>query len=401
VRDDFPERIKEILAQRAGYRCSCPDCDTLTIGPHTEPERVVNTGVAAHITAAAPGGPRHDPTLTPEQRASAENGIWLCGTHARHVDTDVIQFTTDVLQCWKREHEMRVRLDQSGIARPPSMLTEVEIVRQGPLSHVKFSLRKATWIIGNNGAGKTTIAHAIAALVDSHFEEWVRKRCPDVSSQVSISMFTSGTHQYSLSLRDGTFSYQLDGIECPRLPLPVHVLFLQDRFDPWDGLWKRGVDSGNFMSDYARHFGMEANELTCILEHVRLGKRFFIDEIAVRDGFIFVRDHNGVWPYDALSGSRQALVDTEILFRLAAFHARLAPTFVIVEHVPSYLDDTNLKLFASTISGPAVPFQALALMVTRQQLPDFGDALVYELAKQDGRYTLRAGPEPIIGSRRR
>jgi hypothetical protein len=62
-------------------------------------------GVAAHITAAAPGGRRYDPTLTSEERRHQSNGIWLCQTHSHHVDSDAEHFTVEMLGKWKRTAE--------------------------------------------------------------------------------------------------------------------------------------------------------------------------------------------------------------------------------------------------------------------------------------------------------
>lgn len=90
-------------------RCSNPGCRLPTSGPKDEPTRVVNVGVAAHITAASPGGPRYDPTVTSEQRRSIENGIWLCQTCAKLIDSDVDRFTVIVLQEWKRSAEDAAR----------------------------------------------------------------------------------------------------------------------------------------------------------------------------------------------------------------------------------------------------------------------------------------------------
>jgi len=60
-RDDFTERTKRLVAGRVGYRCSFPDCPNVTIGPSMEnTKKVSKIGVAAHICAAAPGGPRFD-----------------------------------------------------------------------------------------------------------------------------------------------------------------------------------------------------------------------------------------------------------------------------------------------------------------------------------------------------
>lgn len=383
MRDLFSARVKDLLAQRAGYRCSFPNCGALTIGPHTESEKVVNTGVAAHITAASPGGPRYDASRTPEQRASSHNGIWLCGTHAHLVDTDVIRFTTARLQQYRSDHELRVRLEQSGLARPPSMVTEIEVVNQARLRDVRLELSKATWVLGCNSSGKTTLAHAVAGLFDRTFEEWIRARRSCSSSRVSISMFTSDTHRYSIELKDDDVRFRLDGVESPRIPLPVHILFLQDRFGS-PGIQPQRVSSGDFMTDYALHFGLTPGDLSCILEHVRAGPRYFMEDVAARDGHVFARDSRGEWRYEALSGSQRALVDTEILFRLATYHSTLAPTFVLLEHVPSYLDERRLAEFASTISQRSLPFQTLVLMVQRPRLPDFGEARVYEFVAQGG-----------------
>jgi hypothetical protein len=75
MRDDFPAGVKEELAKRGGYLCSNPGCRQTTSGPQSTPSGTVNIGVAAHITAASPGGPRYDSSLSSEQRASAENGL--------------------------------------------------------------------------------------------------------------------------------------------------------------------------------------------------------------------------------------------------------------------------------------------------------------------------------------
>lgn len=93
MRDDFTEAVKDSVASRVGFKCSNPDCRAPTAGPQTDSSKSLNLGVAAHITAASPGGPRYDPNLTPEQRRSPENAIWLCQTHAKLVDNDPTRFT--------------------------------------------------------------------------------------------------------------------------------------------------------------------------------------------------------------------------------------------------------------------------------------------------------------------
>jgi hypothetical protein len=105
VRDDFTKQTIETLADRAGNRCSNPDCRQPTSGPRTEPDKAVNIGVAAHITAASEGGPRYDPALTPEERRHPDNGLWLCQNCAKLVDNDPAAYPVEVLRAWKRKAE--------------------------------------------------------------------------------------------------------------------------------------------------------------------------------------------------------------------------------------------------------------------------------------------------------
>jgi hypothetical protein len=114
-RDDFRATVIRTIAQRSGYRCSNQTCLRPTIGPDGADESA-SIGVAAHITAAAEGGPRYDPTLTAEERAAAENGIWLCQTCSRLVDVDVASHSIDQLKEWKTLAEMRAYLGIRGFA---------------------------------------------------------------------------------------------------------------------------------------------------------------------------------------------------------------------------------------------------------------------------------------------
>lgn len=84
----------------------------------------MDVGFAAHITAASPGGPRFDSTLTPDQRKHHSNGIWLCGTHAKLIDSDESHFTVEELHAWKRL-AMR-RSFQEVVSSAPS-LVEVQL----------------------------------------------------------------------------------------------------------------------------------------------------------------------------------------------------------------------------------------------------------------------------------
>lgn len=118
--DYFRERVHRDIGRRAGYRCSRPECGAPTEGPQQQGDKGVTLGVAAHITANAVGGPRYDPSLSPKERRSAVNGIWLCQNCAKLIDSDVNKYTVQLLQHWKavRVCQAATELGESDDGKP-------------------------------------------------------------------------------------------------------------------------------------------------------------------------------------------------------------------------------------------------------------------------------------------
>lgn len=108
-RDDFSKETKIKLAKRVGYRCSNPDCRRLTIGPDQASNGVVSIGIACHIYAAAPKGPRANNELSSEERSSIDNGIWLCSNCSALIDKDPDAYPPDLLLKWKQDAEQIAR----------------------------------------------------------------------------------------------------------------------------------------------------------------------------------------------------------------------------------------------------------------------------------------------------
>lgn len=113
-RDDFTKKTIDRMAKRVGYRCSNPHCRKLTCGAAEATDAYVNIGVAAHICAAAPGGKRYDPCMTEKERKSIRNGIWLCQSCAKLVDSDELRYTEEVLHKWKHDAETECVIELQG-----------------------------------------------------------------------------------------------------------------------------------------------------------------------------------------------------------------------------------------------------------------------------------------------
>jgi len=166
ARDDFKPDTKLRMAQRAGYICSHPDCQQLTVGPSEDRgTRLTNVGEAAHITAASPGGPRYDASLSTTERSAEANGIWLCRVHAKQIDDNASKETADQLRRWKAAHEdwvyRRLAAAESLVKHG---ITDLAIEQVGVFrTPVSVKLGRHNVLFGSNDAGKSTLCECLAA----------------------------------------------------------------------------------------------------------------------------------------------------------------------------------------------------------------------------------------------
>ncbi len=181
MRDDFTKVVIEVLAKRVGYVCSNPSCEQFTVGPQQEVSGTINIGVAAHITAAAPGGPRYDPVLTSDERRSFTNGIWLCQSCAKLVDSDEIRFSVQLLRRWKDRAELQA-LEKIHGAVPGG--TTVVTLRHVLTGHTNF-----VWDVAVTPDGR----RAVSVSNDQTVRMW------DISSGNLLATF-KGHHAFVCSL---------------------------------------------------------------------------------------------------------------------------------------------------------------------------------------------------------
>lgn len=179
ARDDFTKPTLRLMAQRAGYVCSYPDCRQLTIGPSDDRKSgLTMVGVGAHITAALEGGPRYDGSLTSEERASEANGIWMCQLHGKQIDDNASRHTDVDLKRWKSQHQEWIF---ARIASADSLLkhgiTNVSIENIGPFrKRTSISLGRHNVVFGLNSSGKSSLCESIAAFAGGVNFENFRKR---------------------------------------------------------------------------------------------------------------------------------------------------------------------------------------------------------------------------------
>lgn len=111
TRDNFTQRTIDALRRRVSNCCSNPECYVLTVEPQaTDPTKVIDTGVAAHICAASIGGPRYKAEMTTEERKDINNAIWLCAHCSIKIDREPEAYPAPLLHHWKKEAEHRIKI---------------------------------------------------------------------------------------------------------------------------------------------------------------------------------------------------------------------------------------------------------------------------------------------------
>jgi hypothetical protein len=111
TRDEFPKAIRDAVAKRASFVCSNPECRALTVAPSdADASDFVYIGKVAHMSAAAPGGPRYDSSMTAQHRMDVSNALFLCSSCADLIDRNAgADFPLSRLKHWKKQHEDWVR----------------------------------------------------------------------------------------------------------------------------------------------------------------------------------------------------------------------------------------------------------------------------------------------------
>ena len=153
-RDNFSDATKNKLGKQVAWHCSRPGCVAPTVAATADGEGVIMLGRAAHITAAASGGPRFDIRLTPAERKDANNGIWLCATCANLIDADEGAYSEQQIRDWKRSAQKRARLElvlshaQSGPGAPfgaEEIADALNSITDAAQTRLETLRRIATW----------------------------------------------------------------------------------------------------------------------------------------------------------------------------------------------------------------------------------------------------------------
>lgn len=243
-RDDFSAATIALAGRRAGYRCSRPDCRAATSGPAMAVDRAVNVGVAAHITAAARGGPRYDANLTSAERRDITNAIWLCETCGKLVDSDTGRYSREELREWKAAGEAAAERELGRAAGPGSGIAVLERRLTGHSNYI--------WDVVVTPDGRRTVSASndrSAALWDLHTGQRLCRYGGAPSEVCSVAVASDGDQVIGGCLNGDVVVWRTDSPEPLRTfnhgALDVKVAWFADRIitgggDGWLRIWSPG-----------------------------------------------------------------------------------------------------------------------------------------------------------------
>ena len=241
MRAEFSVKTRQVLAQRAGYRCSMPKFGKLTIGPALENRnKSVTTGEAAHIYSAAKSGrgPRGTGGLSEIELKSLSNAIWLCADHATLIDQHGgSDFTPDILHSYKSLHETRIAHEMSGIHTPFGWVRKF-VVSSSPLFSNAFEIEfaKLNLVVGGNSVGKTALCEWIAGTSNpKYLERWEKLYRSSLSPlSIKVEYFNPSQHCVQVDLEHNQYpKFKMNGERMCVSTNSVRVIFPESIEPPY------------------------------------------------------------------------------------------------------------------------------------------------------------------------
>ncbi len=387
-RDEFSLGTKERIAKRAGYMCAFPNCRQLTIGPSNgRVSGVTQVGIAAHITAAAAGGPRYDANLTPEERSGEENGVWVCQNHGKLIDDSPDKYGPEDIKRWKKQHEEWV---ESRVANSENYLgdgiSRVSIQDVGIFNgRIDIKLGRYNVVYGSSVAGKSTICEAIAAFSGqknyNHFSDRF-KFCRGSVGDAMIEAVVSHNHtattvqlsQQELPVRRASnlppaqrLRIEIDGNIAPTWPLSFfNVINLNDHFFETHLNFKRNLR--NAISSLSEQLKVDQQIIWDMLdEEIFLTSTFGfrLKRTGVRTVKFRVPDGRDFYlPFSHLSTTEQALAIIDILLKYLRADSRNLPWFVAFDSdfFRRFTTSGQGHIFNKITNNTSVPLQAIFIV---------------------------------------
>ena len=359
IRVDFDDNTKEIIAKRAGFKCSFPGCNKSLVGPGTQNNEFITIGECAHIFSAAPKGPRTDGRLSKDELKRPENGILLCRNHHKIVDSKAKdnKYTSDLLTQYKNRHEFLISAEMGEYTYPLNWISYLKIEGTVFKKPIEINLGKVTLITGENGTGKSTIIE----IIDSIFEQKIFSRWnkPKYKFSIEVKLDNPVLSKFIAHIENNQLFFSTNKVKQPFVPYDFFVLYLRD--EKWSN-----TDNIKTIADC---FGLERNFVKSMLNTsgIKHGLRtkgmeivekrikpYAVDKLNVDIG-------NGrMQSFSSCSGTEQSSIILDIALSFATEISKYKSVLLLIDWSNIYsFDDSNIEKYFNYLQSSQAHFQTI------------------------------------------
>lgn len=398
-RDEFTLSTKRTLAERAGQRCSNPDCGRSTSGPSDSGyEKSTRLGKAAHITAASEGGPRYDPKISPEQRSSPENGIWLCAECADRVDKreNESQYPVELLRKWKKFHESTTGTDFASLRDrgfyPVRKLTLIDFA--GVQGEATINFGTLTIFHGTSKLNRT-IGELLRIFSDR--ECFVRTRQPRSGTsgdllrisvtEGKIKLWLSKNKEVIVSAGANDVKMSIGDSSLPVFSEAINVISIGSNFNyiVFGPLFSD--EKQNTLTGLSSYFGISIGELKECIKGVPTDTSVFGYNYEIRDDselYLRIRENDDFYSLGMLSGGEQNRFILDMAVKIARYSAKVKPTVLAIDqsNVISF-DQNGWAFFLEWVEKSMLPFQVVVDLSYRPSEGNLSHAICYDVIGTD------------------
>lgn len=354
ARADFSAKTRRTLALRAGYRCSNPRCNRITVGPGSTPSEVTETGTASHIYAAASFGPRGTGSLDHHERQEISNGIWLCADCARLVDSNNGSgYSSSLLHSWRDLHESRIRAEQKGKVARFGWIYYLEVLDDRWTSgKQRLNLSRCNLIVGYIGTGKSCLASLLSAA--GRPGELMRRVEAHHKIQAVVEWLDPIPRRMILTADRNALVFNVDGHDVPMVPRPYRCIVLSE-----DLLRPAKLS----VSGLARCMGLDVSTMLGLLAQVSKRPVGRILEARASADEVMIRTHDMTEARSLSSrssGGERATLVCDLAVILADIQSDVETTILILDGILNLLTPETREYLTELLASADRSFQTIA-----------------------------------------
>lgn len=358
-RIEFDDKIKLIIASRAGFKCSFPGCNKTLIGPGVENDESTTIGECAHIFSAVPKGPRTNGGLSDLELKRPENGIYLCRNHHKIVDSkaDDNKYTSDLLIRYKNRHEFLISAELGEYTYPVNWINKIKIEGTVFIKPIELNLGKVTLITGSNGTGKSTIVE----ILDSIFEQKIHSRWnkPKINFSTEVKLDNPTLSKFTAHIKNNQLYFSVGNTKQPFVPYDFFVLCLNGEIRINEDDLKTisdcfGLDR-SFVKSMLNTTGIKHGLRTRKMEiFEKRTKPYLVDKLNVDVG------NRRLQSLGSCSNTECSSVILDIALSFATEISKFKSVLLLIDWGAIYsIDDSNIKKYLDYLQSSQAHFQTV------------------------------------------